>query len=646
MKKQILATAILVLFVSCTVTKQKKLDNQSYQQGNENDNVTQAEMYKENETEKNDVLTTNSQVDRKAIFEKFRSEILPENRDDYNPHRYYAREYYLLTSLDMWAQNEETANTDCNRVQRIIEGFLEAEKEGNDGKRDFALGYFASVSSLCQEKYEFYKEQIKNNPSEAIRCQFITMLAGGLLPDNLSFILEYAQRDSLSLREKFAVASALTTYGVFTSNLELKEKAIKLLDEICYDFSSEDVDVDVTQNCIDKYYILGGEPSINFINAWREGLNEYRKILASVILAELGEYETTFPIFEREIHSEIINHVLAALDGLKVIATEEAFRLIEEQTRNKNEKIAKEAQKIYKSYYKESEMKESAVSSINVAVQKESNYNPYKYGREEYNRIKFDLIQNYGTDKDCEMAKKLVNRYYEKLEYMLKTKEDVGLFLILKRISLFQCEESYDFFKNMVKTDTSEENRCYAIMVLGWMRNVEFIGFLKEHLKEEGLSSKEKFAIANALHNIGRYNDRQDIIDEAVKILNELCYDENLGVVHSCIWEYYSMGGQPALDFFYYYLEKDNSRLSAAQRLAELGGLKEYEITFPIFVEALRSGDENDIHIAIFGLAAIGTEEAFELIREQTKSENEFIARRAQFIFDNIDKKRREKCEE
>jgi hypothetical protein len=71
-----------------------------------------------------------------------------------------------------------------------------------------------------------------------------------------------------------------------------------------------------------------------------------------------------------------------------------------------------------------------------------------------------------------------------------------------------------------------------------------------------------------------------------------------------------------------------------------------YDKTYPVFVEAINSGDEGSIHIAIYGLAAVGTEEAFALIQEQTKSQNEFIAREAKQILEYIEMTRRAKCKE
>ncbi len=72
--------------------------------------------------------------------------------------------------------------------------------------------------------------------------------------------------------------------------------------------------------------------------------------------------------------------------------------------------------------------------------------------------------------------------------------------------------------------------------------------------------------------------------------------------------------------------------------MAQLG---EYDKTFPIFEEAISNG--TGINAALYGLAAIGTEEAFQLIREQTQNKNEMIAKTAKRILQYIDIKRRDK---
>ena len=59
-----------------------------------------------------------------------------------------------------------------------------------------------------------------------------------------------------------------------------------------------------------------------------------------------------------------------------------------------------------------------------------------------------------------------------------------------------------------------------------------------------------------------------------------------------------------------------------------------------MFVEAIHSGI--GVNAALYGLAAIGTEEALQLIESQTKNKKEMVARTAKWIFQYIDIKRKE----
>ena len=293
--------------------------------------------------------------------------------------------------------------------------------------------------------------------------------------------------------------------------------------------------------------------------------------------------------------------------------------------------------------YKGSATNKNAVSAINAQTDKNvlcerlisellpqnKEYNRYKYAREEY--IIFSLSKDYEWE-DCHLVKESIEKFYaanpkERYEH------PVGY---IRYIGYFQCREAYDFLETQIKENPLEEDRCAAITTLAQKLNPDYLPCILEYAEKKSLSINEKYALASAYTVFGIYNDRPDLIEKAVIILDELCYDYKNGVVHDCIWEYFKIGGQPALDFFYYYLEKNNSRLVAAQKLAELGGLNEYKKTFPIFIEAINSGNQNDIHIALYGLAAIGTEDAFELIRKQTKSDNEFIAKEAKWILENI----------
>ncbi len=68
--------------------------------------------------------------------------------------------------------------------------------------------------------------------------------------------------------------------------------------------------------------------------------------------------------------------------------------------------------------------------------------------------------------------------------------------------------------------------------------------------------------------------------------------------------------------------------------------------TYPVFIEALKSGDTNKMQTALYGLAAIGDKKSMRIIKEYTTNENQFIAKRAQNILNNIERKRKEKCNE
>ena len=282
-------------------------------------------------------IITNAQVDKNSILERLRAELLPQTTDkDYNPYK-YSREEYIINCLEVTMEYE---NNDCENVNEIITKYHEADTTVGYRGRPKEQYFVQIARSKCRESYEFLENLIQNDPRELVRRQAIMILADCLNPDYFHCILEYAEKDTLSVYEKGAIAYAFMIYGIYLSYSDLKERAIQLFDEICYEFSSEEM----TQSCISNYYKIGGSSAINFINAWGERLGGWRKISAAVFIAELGEFEATFPIFEEAIHSDIPNNIYEAIRGLAVIGTEEALRLIEEQTKNKDERIAKLAQ--------------------------------------------------------------------------------------------------------------------------------------------------------------------------------------------------------------------------------------------------------------------------------------------------------------
>jgi HEAT repeat protein len=292
------------------------------------------------------VSIANAQSRTSNALERLKSELFSQTKgENYNPYR-YSSENFIISCL---ALRIEWESSDCNRVNEVIGKFYEADSM----RRDNEISDIINNISLfqCEEAYNFLETLIKSNPSETVRCNAIEFLAWSLNPNYLPCILEYAKKDSLSTREKLAIATAFQIFGIYTSHTDLKEEAIKFLDEICYDSSSDtiqgfDPSIDIIKSgCFWNYYKLRGKAAITFFYFLFLKLEVFRIVVLAVhCLAPFGEYKTTFPIFMEAIHSEITNNVLEAIDGLKVIGTEEALRLIEEQTHNKNEKIAKKAQ--------------------------------------------------------------------------------------------------------------------------------------------------------------------------------------------------------------------------------------------------------------------------------------------------------------
>jgi HEAT repeat protein len=288
---------------------------------------------------------------------------------------------------------------------------------------------------------------------------------------------------------------------------------------------------------------------------------------------------------------------------------------------------------------------------ITSFAQTDKDYNPYKSRREDYIKTLLyptqDSVEGMKDIDNCERGREAIKQYYEILAEIEQTKEKRDIEDYVGAIVAARCPELFEFTVNLIKTDTSEQVRCRAIMLLGFPENLEYVPFLDEYIKKDTLSKQEKYAIAFAFANFGIYENRPDLTDKAVAILDEICYDDN-GVCQDydirgkCMWVYYVIGNEPAMKFFNSWFEQEEGfrRTAIAVFLAELG---EYEKTFPLFVEAIHSEVANNILEAIRGLAVIGTEEALELIREQTKSKNEAIAKQAKWIFDYIEMKRREK---
>ncbi|MDD4582137.1 MAG: HEAT repeat domain-containing protein [Bacteroidales bacterium] len=270
------------------------------------------------------------------------------------------------------------------------------------------------------------------------------------------------------------------------------------------------------------------------------------------------------------------------------------------------------------------------VSAFCVSAQKDKNYNPYQHAREEYIQTGKDIFESYRYT-DCEIAKEWIDKYTNMYYSDTSTIPKHHVIWYLGKVN---CPEVIDFYIDVISKDTSERVRCDAILYLGWLRAEKSIPFLMEYIHNP-ISPREKVQIASTLCVMEKY-------DLAINILDQFCYDENGIVIGDCIWSYYMAGSESAIKFFEYYFKKPESRLGAALKLAQLGV---YDKTYPVFIEALKSGDTNKMHIALNGLAAIGDKKSMRLIKEHTKNKNQFIAKRAQNILNYIEMKRREKCD-
>jgi len=261
--------------------------------------------------------------------------IVPLNAQtpDYDHHPYeYAQEELFLTSFGV---REIYESDDCVMAQAMMNKFYNAETRGDEKEK---YNYLRSISFFyCKEAFNFLETQIKNNPNETDRCNAIMFLAWMLNPDYLPCILEYAKKDKLSIQEKAAIATAFMVFGIHDANLDLKEQAIKMLDEICVG-----APVNILTYCILNYFNLGGDVAIKFFTAQLK--QEEFKLYAALFLAQLGEHKQAFPILARALSSEDTYEVYVAVTGLAAIGTEEAMKLIRNLPPEKNKHKLKKPQ--------------------------------------------------------------------------------------------------------------------------------------------------------------------------------------------------------------------------------------------------------------------------------------------------------------
>jgi len=264
------------------------------------------------------------------------------------------------------------------------------------------------------------------------------------------------------------------------------------------------------------------------------------------------------------------------------------------------------------------------------------NYNPYQHLREE--QIK--SIQESKEERknfDCESVKESIEKAIS--EY-LESKQG----LILDFLGSFYCPEVNSLMKIFLNSEEDAAIRRDMIHFLGRMPDETNASFLFEFSKNPKITDKEKISIAESLCGFEKY-------DLAIELLNSFCLDENGISDWECITAYELSGERNIALKFYNDLfdrmkiENNRARLfGAAFGLASLG---EYEKAYPVILESLESStSQHGVRSALFALAIIGDEKAFEIIKEYAQHENTFIASYANFILDYIERERRTRCEE
>jgi hypothetical protein len=196
------------------------------------------------------------------------------------------------------------------------------------------------------------------------------------------------------------------------------------------------------------------------------------------------------------------------------------------------------------------------------------------------------------------------------------------------------CPEVFDFALDLINTSSDGDARKLAIEMLGYRRYPDAIPLLLNHIKKD-ISPKEKIAIGRAL----AFLDRKT---EALNILDCNCYNMD-GMDYDCVDTYFYFFDQSiAIKYFEYYFNKPETQLKAACWLA-ICGIDDK--TFPLFVEYLENNTtyERETVYSLVGLAAIGTEEAIEIIKKCTMKDRTLSSDTAARILDRIMEERREK---
>jgi len=253
---------------------------------------------------------------------------------------------------------------------------------------------------------------------------------------------------------------------------------------------------------------------------------------------------------------------------------------------------------------KSSEVKQEA-SSTSALTQEKADYNPYRYEEKKaaQEQIRADGYKGFlAMECDASQLQIFMEKY--------NTTKDV---LFLYGINgCGNCPEIIDFAIDLVNTSPDKEARKIAIVMLGSRMYYDVIPLLFNHVKKD-ISSDEKIAVASALAILGKKKEALEIFDCNCYNMNDMDDDCTLAYL-----EFFDK--ETAIKYFEHYFNKPETQLKAASWLAGLGV---YDKTFPLFVEFLENNTtyERGTVYSLCGLAAIGTEEAFEIIKKYARDD-------------------------
>ena len=236
-------------------------------------------------------------------------------------------------------------------------------------------------------------------------------------------------------------------------------------------------------------------------------------------------------------------------------------------------------------------------------AQVDEDYNPYSF---EVKKASQEQIRIQGRQEF--LAKKCEPEQLQKWKDFYDTTKIVQYLYTINQYC--NCPEVIDYAINLINTSPDKEARKIAILMLSYRRYYNAIPLLLSHVKKE-ITPDEKIEIAMALASLDRK-------EEALEILDCNCYtiDE---MHHDCVYTYITFFDKPtAMKYFEHCFNKPEMQLQAACWLAMCGI---YDKTFPLFVEFLENNTtyERETVYSFCGLAAIGSEEAIEIIKKYVK---------------------------